>query len=555
MPPPRTGRVHRMPTRGLPCDGVPECPFGRDDCLFGRRGWCTMPRMKQARIPSSPRPDRHGASAQRAAPRGAPRAALASTAYGIVGPPVAADSSWRDLQELAGNRAVTWLVATTLQRQPVDEAAALGEGLAPPDAATGPLDEAGVKGAIRYYTSQPWRYTPAIISQLRSALGLGDGGVDAALVQAVATWQQTNGANDPALAVDGKAGPRTLPRIFRGGLNAPGEGQAFGEAVQGGVIDSWATLATPEARLKKLVELVNVPLAAHGVPPVTDAFDADVNNSGSFDFATWRMLVGKTPLSAGSLDTAAAKDLTDTIYHEARHTEQWFRMAQLRAGQGLSAGAITAELGIPANIATLAKASPLNAKSMQGLIAQGWWDSVYGAGSAHREATLAELGNASTALRKARAAFTKNPTPENQAALAKAKVRRDKVFAAYRNLPEENDAWATGPEAAAGVTQGTAPSPGPAGGAATPASTTSGLVESPGAGSSGVTGTSAPESEAAPEQVEESAGPAPEAGEEATDTIGGAAEEAPAVETEQTAGGPPAAGTPSHEILPEDNLP
>ena len=65
-------------------------------------------------------------------------------------------------------------------------------------------------------------------------------------------------------------------------------------------------------------------------------------------------------------------------------------------------------------------------------------------------------------------------------------------------------------------------------------------MESPGAGSSGVTGTSAPEFEAAPEQA---AGPELAPG------------EAPAVETDEIAGGPPAAGTPSHEILPEDNLP
>jgi len=476
--------------------------------------------MRQVRIPSSPLPDRRDPAARRTAPR----AVLAETASGIVGPPVAADPTWRDLQELAGNRAVERLVATTLQRQEGEVAAAAG-GPAAAEAAAGPLDEAQVRRAIRYYTSQPWRYTPAIVGQLRSALGLDPGGVDAALVQAVATWQQTNGANDPALAVDGKAGPRTLPRIFRRGLNAPGEGAAFGKSVQGGVIDTWASLATPEARLKKLVELVNVPLVAHGVPPITEAFDPNPNNAGSFDFATWRMLVGKTPLSAASLDTAAAKDLTDTIYHESRHTEQWYRMAQLRAGQGLSAGGIAAELGIPGNIARLAKKDPLAGTSMQGLIAQGWWDSVYGAGAAHREATLAELDRAGTALDKARARFKKNSTPENKAALEKAKARHDKVFVAYRNLPEENDAWATGPEAAAGVTHGTAPSPGPASGTPVPA-TTSGLAE--GAAS----------------------GPA-----EPAETAASGAEDAPAFETDETAGGPPAAGKPLHEILPEESLP
>ena len=153
------------------------------------------------------------------------------------------------------------------------------------------------------------------------------------------------------------------------------------------MIDTWSTLATPEARLKKLVELVNVPLAAHGVPPVTEAFDTDANNSGSFDFPTWRMLVGKTPLSATDLTTAAAKDLTDTIYHEARHTEQWFRMAQLRAGRVCRPAGSPPSSGSRPTSPSSPRRIPLNAKSMQGLIAQGWWDSVYGAGSAPRDAT------------------------------------------------------------------------------------------------------------------------------------------------------------------------
>ncbi len=413
--------------------------------------------------------------------------------------PDAASPAWLTALSPAGNRAIA--ASFALQRQGPDDA---GPGDAP---AEGPLTAAQAADAIRYYTSQPWLYTKAIVEELRTALGLdAAGGVDEALVQAVATWQGTNGSNDPELAVDGKAGPRTLPRIFQHGLNEEGEGQTFGEAVQSDVIDDWAKLATPEARLHKLVELVNVRLAAAGVPAVGEAFDADPVNDGSFDFPTWNMNVGRTALSAAGLDLAKAKDLADTIYHEARHSEQWFRMAQLRAGQGLSAAGITTELGIPARIARLAKADPLAPGSMQGVIAQGWWDSVYGAGSAHREATLTEIDNAGKARIAARKRFNDNPTPANQAALDRAQARFDRAFAAYRNLPEENDAWATGPQAAAGVTSGT-------------------------------------DAEAGADAAAAEAG---EAGEEAAEpTVGG----------EEPAGSPPAAGRPSHEILPEENLP
>ncbi len=389
-----------------------------------------------------------------------------------------------------GNRAL----ATVLQRQDaaVDEAVRTDvAGEAAPL-----LDAAQIADARSYYTSQPWRYTPAIIAQLRGSLGLdAEGGVDAALVLAVAQFQVTDGAGDPALVVDGKAGPRTLPRIFRGGLNVEATGQELGEEVQDEVIDEWASLSTAEARRDRLIELVNERLVAAGVPAVTAAFDANVNNAGSFSFSTWRMEIGRSRLAADTISEEDARDTADTVYHEARHTEQWFRMAQLRAGQGLSAAAITTELFIPARIATAARAAPLARGSMEAVIAQGWWDSVYGSGSAHREAVLAEIDRAATARRLAADLHAANPTAATQAALDRADARFQRAFAAYQNLPEENDAWATGPLAAAGISGGS------------------------------------PE----PEPESEAGGPPGEAGE--------------------PAGSPPSDEGPAHGTLPEENLP
>lgn len=345
----------------------------------------------------------------------------------------------------AGNRVLSGLVLVARQEAEVAEVA--------PEPAL--LDDAATADARRYYTAQPWKYTPAIITQLRTALALDpEGGVDDALVAAVARWQSTEGAGDPALVVDGKAGPRTLPRIFRSGLNVAGTGEAFGGDVQTQVVDEWATLATPDARRDKLVELVNLRLAAAGVPTVTSAFDPNPVNAGSFNFPTWTMRIGQRRLGGDSIDEASARHVADTVYHEARHTEQWFRMAQLRAAQGLTARALAAELGIPARIATAARAAPLVRGSMQALIAQGWWDSVYGSGRAHRNRVLTEVNAAATARNAARAAFDADGTPENRARLDAALARFRTAFDAYRNLPEENDAWATGPAAAAGITGG-----------------------------------------------------------------------------------------------------
>jgi hypothetical protein len=410
----------------------------------------------------------------------------------------------RALQHTLGNAGVARLFAgsgaqtSVLQRQdtPVADAPAAAETEDLPL-----LDASQIADARRYYTSQPARYTPDIISQLRTSLGLdADGGVDEALVLAVAKFQATDGAGDPALKIDGKAGPRTLPRIFRAGLNVEATGQAFGAEVQSQVIDQWATLATAEARRDKLVELVNERLTAAGVPAVTTEFDANENNAGSFNFPTWTMRIGRRRLGAESISEADARDTADTVYHEARHTEQWFRMAQLRASQGLTADAIATELGIQPRIATAAVGAP-RLTPMQALIAQGWWDSVYGSGGDQRNAVLREVDAAATARSQAEAAHTADPTAATQAALDRANARFDRAFAAYQNLPEENDAWATGPLAAAGITGGS-PEPAPA-----------------------------PDAGAAPE-------PAALPG-----------------EAGEPAGSPPAADGPAHGTMPEENLP
>lgn len=243
------------------------------------------------------------------------------------------------------------------------------------------------------------------------------------------------------------------------------------KACQEGVVDGWAKLATSKDRLAALVALVNKKLVAAGVPPREGRLRHEPGEPRQLDFTTWTMLVGQGPLGRESLSEAEAKDLADTVYHEARHTEQWFNMAQLRAGQGLSAKALVTELDIPADIATKARA-PLVRGSMKLLIAQGWWDSVYGTGSAHREKVLTEVDKASTALRAARDKEQADPSEENKAAATAALARFQKAFAAYQNLPEENDAWATGPFAAEGVTSGTPESEKPSPGGAAPAGPT-----------------------------------------------------------------------------------
>ena len=370
------------------------------------------------------------------------------------------------LQRRVGNRAAQ---AVLLQRQVAEEPA-------------GPLDAGQVTAAIRFHTRQPTRYTPEIVREIQARVGVEQTGVaDAATVQAIATFQQTEGTEHPELKVDGMAGPRTLPRMFPTGLKGPGEAQRFGEEAQTEVIDRWHEL-TPQQRAAELVRLVNVHLEAAGVPAVTPNPSDTGTNLGTFDFTTWAMDVGVEALAIAQPDRAQAADVVDTIYHEARHAEQWFRIAQLRAlqrrrGEGTAEDerlgrAIAAELQIPRRIADRAVTSPprFALGSMEALIAQGWFDSVYGSGSTRRNQVLTELDRAGTALERAEQRFADNPTPQNEAALERARARRTRALDGHAQLPEENDAFPTGASTAAGVTRGApppppAPPPGPAPGA------------------------------------------------------------------------------------------
>ena len=207
-----------------------------------------------------------------------------------------------------------------------------------------PLTDAQVAKAISFYKRQPTTYTFLIRLQIQEAVGVEPTATfDAETVQAIARWQRDNGGTPPEqqlpgvvppppLKVDGMAGPRTLPRMFASGLNVKAEGLQFGQEAQVGVIDVWRDL-TPKERAVKLVALVNTHLEKAGVHPVTPTTEEKSSNAGSFDFELWQMVIGLKALSVAQPDVKQARDVVDTIYHEARHAEQWFRMAQLRAMQ------------------------------------------------------------------------------------------------------------------------------------------------------------------------------------------------------------------------------
>jgi hypothetical protein len=121
----------------------------------------------------------------------------------------------------------------------------------------------------------------------------------------------------------------------------------------------------------------------------TSQFITSGGDSGSFSRVTWNIKINTSKFSTnpdtdtvGELTADEAAEVADTIYHEMRHSQQYFTAAQIMAGEGKDAAAIVAELSIPQNIADLAVANPIKAdKKNKDMIAvvKDW--AAIGAGS------------------------------------------------------------------------------------------------------------------------------------------------------------------------------
>jgi hypothetical protein len=113
--------------------------------------------------------------------------------------------------------------------------------------------------------------------------------------------------------------------------------------------------------------------------------------SAAFDRVAWNIEINTSKFSkrpgitkVGQLTLDEAAEIADTIWHEMRHSEQYFRIARMRAGT--STKATTAEIAkelkdgidIPADVALAAAGAPLKAaKGNEKLIAEAkQWESI-----------------------------------------------------------------------------------------------------------------------------------------------------------------------------------
>jgi hypothetical protein len=170
----------------------------------------------------------------------------------------------------------------------------------------------------------------------------------------------------------------------------------------------------PDDRANAVVAHVNEQLTAVGVPNVGWHFDSSKGVNAAFDFQTWNMALGDTPYHMDVADNATPEQQAwqvSSVYHEARHAEQWFRMARERIGLGATAEQAAHAMHIPIEIAQWAALNPITQCDASQYEAEEWYQSVYGSGAPHRATTLHDVQG---------------------------------HYQDYRNLPEEHDAWATG---------------------------------------------------------------------------------------------------------------
>jgi hypothetical protein len=338
------------------------------------------------------------------------------------------------LQQTIGNQAVQRMLVQR-QEAPSEEASAepgiAGADVAIEDTPPEPLTPQRVQLAISFYQQRKSQYTRVIIRQMQTRLNeLGvplevDGIIGPATVQAVARFQMIFlSMPNTFLAptddrIDGMAGPRTLPALFPSGLASEESIEDYAADAHE-IEDEWGDLGGSQARIDKLVAIVQTQLDNAGVPhptirvvrPEDDPNDQmDDGTVGLFDWETWEMTINPVPFEAEEVTEAEFADMADTIYHESRHAEQFYRIAQMLAGQDKSAQEIFDETRIRSDICDKAVGEPLAPGSMEALIADGWYQSVFGTGSEHREAVLNDPN-----------------APQ-----------RD-----YQYLPEESDAWRVG---------------------------------------------------------------------------------------------------------------
>ncbi|HEX7839547.1 MAG TPA: polymorphic toxin type 46 domain-containing protein [Kofleriaceae bacterium] len=277
---------------------------------------------------------------------------------------------------------------------------------------------------------------------------------------------EPTGETKPGETKPGETSPEAPAPKPEGGLKDTKLTERFATEMKG-LEGKWSSM-TPQERANAIGDIINAHLEEAGIPELKIKTEAGGNANGHLDFNDWSISINEGKLNAPTIDATKLGELTNTVYHEAVHGEQWYMMARSMAEGGMSPAEISAKTGIPEPVCDAAAAEPKMTPE-QAADAQKYYDSVYGKNSAQRNQVLNDLQTNPGKVQAAKAEYEaavndpKTTPAERQAKLqawqdAYAKYQAD--YQSYRNLPEEADAWAAG-DAAEQAFKGT-PKPDPA---------------------------------------------------------------------------------------------
>jgi hypothetical protein len=196
------------------------------------------------------------------------------------------------------------------------------------------------------------------------------------------------------------------------GMATPSKIGAFAASMRD-LREKWDGLS-PKERVAKLQSAVNAAMPSSMPAVKVNPKQLDPDLSGQMSSNTWALDINSN-LMAGSMDEAKMTELANTVYHEGRHAEQWYNVAQSRAAAGQSAAQIRRETGVPQRVANAATQDPAPRGTSEGEMGKAVDESVYGSRSGHREQTFDDMDN-----------------------------NKSGAYKNYRALPEEKDAWAQG---------------------------------------------------------------------------------------------------------------
>lgn len=209
--------------------------------------------------------------------------------------------------------------------------------------------------------------------------------------------QPTPSPEQKTVPGDTKAPEATKEPEFRSGLATESLTNAFGKEAS----DFWKDPGNQEKPITDLVDFLMAKVNEK-LPYKCKHEYTTSGPVGIFDANKWFIYINKAEFSqdesvatVGEFTHLSIMPIVNTIYHEARHAEQFFRMAQMRAGQGKTAEDIEAEMSIPLAVAEAAMKSPLigNTETNKKMLAETQtWDSFkYGKYVGEYSSELSEI--------------------------------------------------------------------------------------------------------------------------------------------------------------------